>query len=346
MGEGLMMENVKVKSGFNIRKSLDFLSQNVIYVFLVLLIAILTIINPGFLSLETLKNILLQTSTRIIIAVGMFFILLTGGVDLGAGRVIGLTAVLSASLLQKTEYARRFFPSMPQLPLFLPILIAVAVGVIVGLLNGVIISRFNVPPFIATLGTQVIVYGATSIYFDLHPNDSQPIGGLRDDFTYLGSGDIFGIPIIVIIAVLIAVTAWLAISRTRFGKNTYAIGGNRQAAEVSGINVKMMLFLIYTIAAACFGFAGVLEASRTGGATNNYGFMYEFDAIAACFVGGVSTTGGIGTIPGVLAGVFIFGVINYGFTFIGINTYWQYILKGIVIVLAVAFDMRKYISKK
>lgn len=330
----------------NIKKFTGFLSQNAIYVFLVLLIVIITFINPGFLSLTTLRDILLQSSTRVIIAVGMFCILLTGGVDLGAGRVIGLAAVLSASMLQKAEYARRFFPDLPQIPLIVPVLIAVAAGVVVGLLNGIIISKFSVPPFIATLGTQVVVYGATSIYFDLPPNSSQPIGGLRDDFTYLGSGSVLGIPIIIIMAVIIAGIAWVMFTRTRFGKNTYAIGGNRQAAEVSGINVRLTLFAIYTIAAACFGFAGVLEAARTGGATNNYGFMYEFDAIAACFVGGVSTTGGIGTIPGVLAGVLIFGVINYGLTFIGINPYWQYILKGIVIVMAVAFDIRKYITRK
>lgn len=334
------MQNVKIK------KAINFVSQNFIYLFLLLLIIIIAFINPNFLSLTCLRDILLQCSTRVIIAVGMFCILLTGGVDLGAGRVIGFTAVLSASMLQTADYARRFYPNLPQQPLLIPILIALIAGVIVGILNGVIISRFSVPPFIATLGTQVIVYGITSIYFDLPPNSSQPIGGLRKDFTFLGSGSIAGIPIIVILAILIAAIAWLVFTKTSFGKNTYAIGGNRQAAEVSGINVKRTLFTIYTVASLCFAFAGVLEAARTGGATNNYGFMYEFDAIAACFVGGVSTTGGIGTIPGVLAGVFIFGVINYGLTFIGVNPYWQYILKGIVIVFAVSFDIRKYIAKK
>lgn len=330
----------------NIKNIIKFISQNVIYVFLLLLIVAIAFINPGFLSLTCLRDILLQSSTKVIMAVGMFCILLTGGVDLGAGRLVGLTAVLSASMLQTADYARRFYPNLPQINLIIPILVAIAAGVLVGLLNGTVISRFSVPPFIATLGTQVIVYGVTSIYFDLPPNSSQPIGGLRKDFTFLGSGSVLGIPLIVIIAIIFAVIAWIVFTRTRFGKNTYAIGGNRQAAEVSGINVKLTLFAIYTIASVCFAFAGVLEAARTGGATNNYGFNYEFDAISACFVGGVSTTGGIGTIPGVLAGVLIFGIINYGLTFIGINPYWQYILKGIVIVLAVAFDMRKYINRK
>jgi len=340
------MENVSVKKGIDTKRITNFLSQHVIYEFLVLLVIVIAIINPGFLSWTSLRDILLQSSTRVIIAVGMFFILLTGGVDLGAGRLVGMTAVLSASMLQTADYTRRFFPDMPQVPLFLPILLSLVAAAIVGIINGTVISKFNVPPFIATLGTQVIIYGANSIYFDMDPNNSQPIGGLRKDFTFLGSGDIGGVPIIVIMAIIIALVAWIVVTRTRFGKNVYAIGGNRQAAEVSGINVRMMLFAIYIIASICFGFAGVLEAARTGGATNNYGLSYEFDAISACFLGGVSTTGGIGTIPGVLAGVLIFAVINYGLTYIGVNTYWQFILRGLVIVLAVALDMRKYHARR
>lgn len=333
-------------SNVNIKKISNFISQHVIYEFLILLIIIIAFINPGFLSLLCLRDILLQSSTKVIIAMGMFMILLTGGVDLSAGRVVGLTAVISSSLLQTADYTRRFYPGLPQIPLWIPIVIVIFVGALVGLMNGTFISKFNVPPFIATLGAQVIVYGACSIYFDLPPNSSQPIGGLRKDFTFLGSGSVAGIPILVITAVIFAAVAWIIFTSTRFGKNVYAIGGNRQAAEVSGINVKATLLTIYTVATICFAFAGALESARTGGATNNYGFNYEFDAISACFLGGVSTTGGIGTIPGVLAGVLIFGVINYGLTYIGINTYWQYILKGIVIIMAVSFDMRKYVARK
>jgi methyl-galactoside transport system permease protein len=200
------------------------------------------------------------------------------------------------------------------------------------------------------LGTMVIVYGVNSIYFDMKPNESQPIGGLRADFTSLGSGalgnDSFSIPYIVIIAILISCIVWIIFNKTRLGKNMYAIGGNVSAAVVSGINVRSNLLTLYAIAGALYGLAGVLEAARTGGATNNYGNMYELDAIAACVVGGVSTAGGIGTVPGILAGVLIFGVINYGLTFIGMNPYWQLIIKGLIIVAAVAFDIRKYLSKK
>lgn len=332
------------------KKIQNFVSQNAIYIVLVGLVVVIAIYDPRFLSITTIRDITLQSATRAIIALGAAFVLITGGVDLSAGRVVGLTAVLSASMLQVADYSRRFYPDMPDIPLWAPILLAVVAGLVVGLLNGFIVAKFSVPPFIATLGTMVIVYGANSIYFDMKPNESQPIGGLRPDFTNIGSGalggEIYSIPYIVIIAAVISLLVWVVFNKTRLGKNMYAIGGNVNAAMVSGINVGLNLLILYAIAGALYGFAGVLEAARTGGATNNYGNMYELDAIAACVVGGVSTAGGIGTVPGVLAGVLIFGVINYGLTFIGMNPYWQLIIKGLIIVAAVAFDIQKYISKK
>lgn len=330
----------------NTKKIKEFLTQNAIYIVLVVLIAVIAIWDPRFLSLTCLRDILIQSSTRAIIALGVSFILITGGVDLSSGRVVGFTAVISASLLQAPDYIQRFYPDMPQLPLWVPILLAILAGLVIGLSNGFVVSKLSVPAFIATLGSMVIVYGINSIYFDLPPNNSQPIAGLRDDFTHLGSGYFLSIPIIVIIAIIISVIVWVLFNKTQLGKNMYAIGGNKDAATVSGINVGRTLMAIYAIAGALYAIAGVLEAARTGGATNNYGNMYELDAIAACVVGGVSTSGGIGTVPGVLAGVLIFGVINYGLTFIGINPYWQLIIKGIIIVTAVAFDIRKYLAKK
>ncbi|MGG6313282.1 galactose/methyl galactoside ABC transporter permease MglC [Paenibacillus macerans] len=335
----------------NTKKLQSFVTENAIYIVLAVLVIGIAVYDPNFIGLNTLRDILIQSSTRVIIALGVAFILITGGTDLSAGRMVGLTAVISASMLQVEDYPRRFFPDLPQLPVVVPILIAIVVGLIFGLINGVIVSKFKVPPFIATLGTMVAIYGINSLYFDTEPNQSQPIGGLRDDFTTLGSGSLFGtgdfsIPYIVIIAIVVCFIVWVMFNKTRLGKNMYAIGGNEQAAKVSGINVSKYLILIYSIAGALYGLAGVLEAARTGGATNNYGNMYELDAIAACVVGGVSTTGGIGTVPGVMAGVLIFTVINYGLTFVGVGPYWQQIIKGAIIVAAVAFDMRKYASKK
>lgn len=330
----------------NTKKVQGFVTENAIYIVLVVLILGIAIYDPSFIGINTLRDILNQSSTRVIIALGVAFILITGGTDLSAGRMVGLTAVISASMLQTQKYPLRFFPNLPDLPMIVPIVIAILVGFVFGMINGLIVSKLKVPPFIATLGTMVAIYGINSLYIDTDPNQSQPIAGLRDDFTTMGSGNIWSIPYIVIIAIAVCFIVWVVFNKTRLGKNMYAIGGNQQAAKVSGINVSKYLIIIYSLAGALYGLAGVLEAARTGGATNNYGNMYELDAIAACVVGGVSTTGGIGTVPGVMAGVLIFTVINYGLTFVGVGPYWQQIIKGAIIVAAVAFDMRKYASKK
>ncbi len=333
---------------FSFKSIARFASDKAIYLVLLALVGAIAAINPRFLATDTFINIIQQSSTRMIIAMGMSFVIIgTGGVDLSACRVVGMTAVISASMLQNSDYSRLFFPNLPQLPVILPFLLAVFAALLFGLLNGIIVAKLNVPPFIATLATMVIVYGANSIYFNMPPNNSQPIGGLRDDFTYLGTGKIYGfIPIIVLIALVVCIFVWFLQNKTVFGKNVYAIGGNREAAKVSGINVPLTVIIIFALAGALIGMAGVLEAARTGGATNNYGVGYELDAIAACVVGGVSSSGGVGTVGGVVSGVFIFQVINYGLTFIGVDPYWQQIIKGIIIASAVALDIRKYMNKK
>ena len=342
---------MKTNNATNANRVGSFFFQYAIYFVLVFLVLGITMIDPSFWSINSLHDILLQSSTRVIIALGAAFVLITGGVDLSAGRMVGFAAVLSASMLQIQEYSHRFYPGLPDLPLWVPVLIAILAGLLVGLINGVIVSRFSVPPFIATLGSMVAVLGLNSLYFDMKPNQSQPIGGLRPDFTstlgsgYIGSG-VYSIPYIVIIALLVAGLVWVIFNKTILGKSMYAIGGNIQAAIVSGINVKRVLIYVYAAAGALYGLAGVMEAARTGGATSSYGNMYELDAIAACVVGGVSTAGGIGTVPGVLVGVLIFGVINYGLTYIGVSPYWQLIIKGLIIIVAVAFDIRKYLTKK
>jgi methyl-galactoside transport system permease protein len=324
----------------------EFIKQYAIYIVLVILIVAIAIKDPRFISIRSMRDILIQSSTRVIIALGAAFIILTGGADLSSGRVVGFSAVVSASMLQSAEYSNKFYPDLAALPLIIPILIAIIIGVIVGCINGYIVSRFKVPAFIATLGTMVIVYGANSIYFNLPPNNSQPIGGLRSDFSKLGTGSFLGVPYVILIAIAVIIVIYVILNKTKLGKNLYAIGGNQDAAIVSGINVKRNIMALYIIAGTLYGIAGVLEAARTGGATNNYGAGYELDAIAACVVGGWSVSGGVGTVPGVVVGVLIFSVINYGLTFIGVNPYWQQIIKGAIIITAVAFDIRKYLTKK
>ncbi|MDQ1004529.1 methyl-galactoside transport system permease protein [Neobacillus niacini] len=327
-----------------------WLFDNVIYVFLILLVIGIVIASPDFLSMTNLINILSQSSSRIIIALGIAGILILGGTDLSAGRMVGLAAVVSASLLQAGDYAYKMYPNLPELPLFVPIIIAMLVTGLFGTLNGFIVSKFHVPPFIATLGMMIGVYGITSIYFDRPPYGAQPIGGLSESFTTFAQKGIklgqYEFPYLILYAIAFSIIIWVLWNKTQLGKNMYAIGGNPEAAKVSGVNVAKNIIIIYMIAGLLYGFSGTLEAGRVGSATNNTGNMYELDAIAACVVGGVSLSGGIGTVPGVITGVLIFQVINYGLAFLGVSPYIQFIVKGAIIIVAVAFDMRKHAKKK
>ena len=334
------------KSILNKKSLKQFVMDKAIFLVLLMLVIVIAIINPRILRLQVLRDILMMSSTKIIMALGMMFVILTGGVDLGGGRLVGMAAVVSASMLQTADYVRRFYPDLGQIPIILPILLAVFVGTLFGMMNGLIVAKFKVPAFIATLSSMLIIYGINSIYFNMPPNNSQPIGGLRADFTYLGSGSIGFVPVIVIFAALVSIIVWFVLNKTVFGKNVYAVGGNPEAAAVSGINITKTLVGLFGGCGFLISLSGVLEAARTGGATNNYGNGYELDAIASCVVGGVSTTGGVGTVSGVIAGVIIFSFINYGLTFIGVNPYWQNIIKGVIIVSAVSFDIRKYVQKK
>lgn len=324
----------------------EWIMDHAIYIVLIALFVIIIAIEPSFLSLGNFVNILSQSSTRIIIALGIGGIVIVLGTDLSAGRMVGLAAVLSASMLQATNYAYRMYPHLQQLPIFVPILIAIAIGAVLGILNGIIVAVLKVPPFIATLGTQIIIYGLTSIYYDRPPLGAQPIGGLDKRFTSFVTGSFGPVPKLIVYAAVVTAIIWVLWNKTKFGKNMYAIGGNPEAAAVSGVNVTKYLILIYMLAGALYGFAGALEAGRVGSATNNTGNMYELDAIAACVVGGVSLAGGVGTVPGVITGVLIFQVINYGLAFIGLNPYIQFIVKGLIIVGAVSIDIQKYLKKK
>lgn len=328
-----------------------FFTNNAIMLALLLMVIVIMIIQPRFMKLEVFLDILTQSSIKMIVALGICFTLLIAGTDLSAGRMVGLAAVVSTSMLQTETYGNRFFPNLPQLTPIIPIVLAIIACSIFGVLNGFLVAKYDMHPFIATLATQVIVYGATSLYFDMDPNKSQPIGGVRKDFTILGQkkllaiGDFPGISILVPIAIIFVIIIWFILNKTVFGKNVYAIGGNREAAIVSGVNVFRTIMGIFVLASVMYGVAGVLEGARTAGATNNYGNGYELDAIAACVVGGVSLSGGIGKVSGIVSGVLIFTVIQYGLQFIAVSPMWQQIIKGIIIAVAVAIDLSKYRKK-
>ncbi len=331
----------------------EFLTNNAILLAMLVLVVVICILQPRFMQVRVALDILTQSSTKLIMALGICFTLLIAGTDLSAGRMVGLAAVISASMMQTATYANRFFPDLPQVEVWIPILAAIAACMIFGALNGFLVAKYDMHPFIATLAVQVIIYGTCSLYFDMPPNNSQPIGGIRPDFSALGQMRLLsgiwkgfpGISILIPIALVICVIIWFVLNKTVFGKNVYAIGGNREAAVVAGINVFRNIMGIFILASCLYGVAGVLEAARTAGATNNYGNGYELDAIAACVVGGVSLNGGIGKVGGIVMGVLIFTIIQYGLQFINVSPMWQQVIKGVIIAVAVAIDLTKYRRK-
>lgn len=324
--------------------------EKAIYVVLFVLLVVIVIIQPKFLSFGNFKNIFAQSATRIIIALAAGMVLIVQGVDLSAGRMIGLAAVISASLMQQADYAYRMYPHLADMPIIVPILVVAATCGILGGITGVAVAIFKVPPFIATLAMQLILYGVSSIYFDRPPYGAQPIGGIKKNVTQIATGSIgvgqFQIPYLILIALAVCVIIWVIWNKTKFGKYMFAVGGNPEAAKVSGVNVVRAQIKIYAIAGLMYSLAAVLEVARIGSASNTTGNGYELDAVAACVVGGVSLSGGVGSVGGIVIGVLIFTVINYGLAFIGVNMYWQYVVKGLIILLAVVIDMRKYVKRK
>ena len=317
------------------------IDKALILVLLVMIVGII-IIEPSFLQWRVVTDIMTQSAVKLICALGLMFPLLIGGTDLAGGRQVGLAAVIVASLSQMMDYSNRFWPDLPELPIIVPVLAAVAVVALIGAANGFMISKLKMAPFIATFGMSTIVYGINCLYFAKKPNNSQPIGGIREDLTFLSSYKLFGqVTLLVVIAIVMVAVVWFLLNKTVFGKNIYIVGGNPEAAKVSGVNVHRVIMAVFMIESCLVGLAGIMEVARTGGANSSYGNAYEFDAISSCVVGGVSLSGGIGKVSGAVTGVIIFTFISYGLAFIGVNSNWQLIIKGIIICSAVALDMRK-----
>jgi methyl-galactoside transport system permease protein len=328
--------------------ALKHMKEGAIYAVLFILLAVIVIQEPSFLSLRNFSNILTQSSVRVIIALGVAGLIVTQGTDLSAGRQVGLAAVISATLLQAMDNVNKVFPDLVQVPIVGVVIIVCIVGALIGLMNGIIVAYLKVTPFIATLGTMIIVYGLNSLYYD--SVGASPIAGFDEGFSEFTQGFIrfgdFRFSYITFYAIIAIGFMWVLWNKTVFGKNIFAVGGNPEAAKVSGVNVPLTLLKVYALSGVFYAFGGMLEAGRIGSATNNLGFLYELDAIAACVVGGVSFAGGVGSIAGVVTGVLIFTVINYGMTYIGVSPYWQYIIKGSIIVFAVAIDSMKHANKK
>ena len=304
------------------------------------MIVAISLVKPVFLSQKNLLNVVRQVSVIGLISLGVTLAIISKGIDLSSGSVLAFAGVIAASMAQNAGWAQKMYPNMGALPVIVPIAVALLVGSLCGLVNGTLIATTGIPPFIATLGMMVAARGAALLY-----TDGRPVSSLTPSYQFIGQGYIFGIPFPVIIYIFMIGVTWVILNYTRFGKNIYAIGGNVNAAEVSGVNVKKNLIMIYLYAGLLAGLAGLVLTARVNTGQPGMGVSYELDAIAATTIGGTSHSGGIGTIGGAFAGALILGVLNNGLDLLGVSAYWQQIIKGIIIVGAVVIDMRKNAKK-
>ena len=342
------VKNLKI----NRKKAItEFLINNLLYIFLIVAIVVIQIMRPRFLSVPSIINIISLSAANLPIALGIAGCIILTGTDLSAGRIVGLVACVAASLLQSNGYANKMFPSIETMPVYLVILLVLAIGGIVGFINGFCTSKFHLHPFIVTLSTQLIVYGVLLMYLMSGNNNGQSISGLDASYTTLITGSILSIgttaiPNFVWYSIAITIIMWIVWNKTKFGKNMFAVGSNPDAANVSGVNVTRTIITVFTLAGILYGVTGFIEAARIGSNSAATGLNYELDAIAACVIGGVSFVGGIGKITGVIIGVVLLRIIFVGLTFLGIDANMQYVIKGLIILIACAVDMRKYLIRK
>ena len=288
---------------------------------LLLLGALLSILSPYFLTVSNLLNVLEQTSINAVIAAGMTFVIISGGIDLSVGSIVAFSGVLLASTLQAP------------LPASLAIAVGVAGGAACGLVNGLLITRGRLPPFIATLGMMSVARGAALVF-----TEGRPVSGFEAGFRSLATGRVLGIPAPVLAAVVVYALAYVLLTRTRFGRYVYAIGGNEEATRLSGVAVRFHKTMVYVLCGVTSALAAVLLTARLNSAQPIAGIMYELDAIAATVIGGTSLLGGSGSLGGTLVGALIMGVLRNGLNLLGVSSFLQQIVIGIVIIVAVLVD--------
>ena len=293
---------------------------------LLLIVVIISIMSPSFLTMNNLLNVLRQVSINALIAFGMTFVILTGGIDLSVGSILALTGAVTAGMMSGG------------LDPILAMILGVLLGVLLGAINGLIIAKGKVAPFIATLATMTIFRGLTLVY-----TEGRPISGLGDSmaFQMLGKGYFFGIPFPVITMAISFAVLYFILKKTTFGRRVYAVGGNEEASRLSGINVDRIKIYVYSLAGGLTAIAALILTSRLNSAQPTAGNMFELDAIAAVVLGGTSLTGGRGWIVGTLVGALIIGVLNNGLNLIGVSSFFQQVVKGAVILIAVLLDRKK-----
>ena len=293
---------------------------------LFLIVIVITVLNPSFMTTDNILNILRQVSISALIAFGMTFVILTGGIDLSVGSTLALTGAIAASMLASGMD--------PVLTMFTALLI----GAILGAINGVIIAKGKVAPFIATLATMTIFRGLTLVF-----TEGRPISDLGNEITFqmLGKGYFFGVPVPVVTMIIAFFALYFIMHKTTFGRRVYAVGGNEGAAKLSGINVDRIKIAVYSLTGMLAALSALILTSRLNSAQPTAGTSYELDAIAAVVLGGTSLTGGRGWIFGTLVGALIIGVLNNGLNLIGVSSFFQQVVKGLVILVAVLIDRKK-----
>jgi ribose/xylose/arabinose/galactoside ABC-type transport system permease subunit len=307
-----------MKAKFDPRQVLR--SYGILIAFVLIVIA-MTILSPVFLTLTNVLNIVRQSSIYGIMAVGMTFVILTGGIDLSVGSMLAIAGAIAAGSIKSG------------MGLGLTILIALAIGLGCGLANGVLVTLGRITPFVVTLGMMSIARGLTLIY-----TKGYPISGFHDAFRFIGGGDLLAIPFPIIVFLLTTVTAWVVLSQMRLGRYTYAIGGNEETVKLSGINADFFKTVVYIISGITSAISALILTSRLNSAEPVAGQGYELDVIAAVVIGGTSLMGGRGSVWGTLIGALLIGVINNGMNLLGISPYFQLVVKGVIIIGAVLLD--------
>ena len=328
------------------KKITDFLINNGVIIVMFILVIYTGLTTKNFLTANNFLNLLANMSYRLVIALGISGCVITGGCDLSGGRMVGFGACIAGTLLQKQDYAGRFFKegflaNITPLNPFLVLLIVMIICGCFGAITGWFIAYLSVPPFISTLAMMEIIYGLGLIY-----TGATPLGGYITGYTMFSTGRFLGLSFLIWMAIAMSAITWFIYNMTRHGKYMYAIGGNAQAAEVAGVPVKLTLVLIYAKASAFFAMAGFMLGAKAGGASINTGLSYEMEGIAACALGGVSVTGGRGKVSSAIIGVAVLELLKVALQFLGVDANSQYIAIGIVIFVAISLDIRKYVQKK
>lgn len=327
------------------------LLNNAMYIIIAAAVIFIAVRVPAFLSLPSIINVVSLTAAKLPIALGVGGCIVLSGTDISAGRVVGLTACIAAALLQATDYVNKLFPNLETVPVWAAFLAAIAVGAAVGFVNGFFVAKFKLHPFIVTLSTQLIAFGAVLMFLMVGNNNGQTLSGLDSSYTEFIRGSLFSVggvavPKYVLYSAVLTVLMWVVWNKTKFGKRMFAVGSNEEAARISGINVFATVVGVFVLAGAMYGVTGFIEGARIASCSANTGLTYESDAIAACVIGGVSFVGGTGNIGGIVIGVLLLQLIFVGLNFLSVSANMLYVIKGAIILAACAVDMRKYLNRR